>query len=202
MSGETPTLAELIARHRASARLSVTTRLEASYFPVSTPADPVRLEVSRAPGDRWRVDRAGATVYVRDGDDAFVLHEGMMHTVAADTRQMVALQPVNPLWFFGEQSLMLRWADAPPDPETATVAGSVTVEGRLGRRIMCPALNFGDVDDPMEFVVDDATGLVLQIASSSGHLMGTLRNICLVQHFPAGTFAWTGPVATLPDENT
>ena len=111
-------------------------------------------------------------------------------------RQFTVLQPVNPLWFFGPNSLVSKSGALAPSPS----AIAVEVDGRRGWSFVADQLTLGarnTLEDRLEFVIDDKTGLVLRIGSVDGRLSGELRTVQIFEWLPDSLFEWSDKEAGL-----
>ena len=132
-------------------------------------------------------------MYVRTGDLAFALKKGTMQRQEPTARQFTVLQPVNPLWFFGPNSLLSRSGVLAPSAS----AIATEVDGRRGWSFVADQLTLGarnTLDDRLEFVIDDKTGLVRRIGSVNGRLSGELRKVHVFERLPDSVFEWTDKV--------
>lgn len=79
------------------------------------------------------------------------------------------------------------------------MSGAITVDGRTGWQVDGTGLSLGQ-RDRLGVVVDAETGVILRIASAGGRLTGTITDLTVTRAFPAGTFAWTGDLASSPTD--
>ncbi|WP_156517405.1 hypothetical protein [Rhodococcus sp. LB1] len=196
MGDSVPTWADLVNRHEASHDLFVSCSIEYSFRVRDDAEETGTFAVWHGPQDRWRVEVAEQPVYVRTGDVAFALKKGTMQRQEPTARQFKVLQPVNPLSFFGPSSLLSRSGVLAP----SVSAIAAEVGGRRGWSFVADQLTLGarnTLEDRLEFVIDDKTGLALRIGSVNGRLSGELRTVQVFEWLPDSLFEWSDEEAGL-----
>ncbi|QTJ67139.1 hypothetical protein HYG77_17140 [Rhodococcus sp. ZPP] len=193
MSDGVLTWADLANRHEASHDLFVSCSIDYSFRVREDVEQTGAFAVWHGPQDRWRVEVSEQPVYVRTGDLAFALKKGTMQRQEPTARQFTVLQPVNPLWFFGPNSLLSRSGVLAPSAS----AIAAEVDGRSGWSFVADQVTLGARNTPgdgLEFVIDDKTGLVLRIGSVNGRLSGELRAVQVIEWLPDSLFEWSDEV--------
>ncbi|MGO4205626.1 hypothetical protein AB4Z09_28615 [Rhodococcus sp. TAF43] len=195
MAERAPSWIELMGRHAASSSLFISAVLRYESRPDdSDTAQAGEFTLRYGPGERWRIDRAGHTVYVRNPRTTF-LREGEEMRRLPGSFHLLDLGPVSPLDIVGPDTLLHNLSRRLVPTRTAT---SVVIDGRRGWELTLVP----DTGDPgrLTVVIDDATGLLMRLDSTENELATTLTDVEVHDTLPASTFTWDGLIAAVPPD--
>lgn len=184
-----------MGRHAASSSLFVS----ASLHYESRPADSDTAEAGDftfryGPGERWRIDRAGRTVYARN-PQATLLREGEEMRRLPGSFHLVDLGPVSPMDIVGPDTLLHNLSRR---LVPTAAAAAIVIDGRRGWELTLVP-DTGE-QGRLTVVIDDATGLLMRFDSTENELTAALTDVEVHDTLPASTFIWDGPIAPVPPD--
>ncbi|WFR71029.1 hypothetical protein P9209_16775 [Prescottella defluvii] len=197
MGERIPSWIELMGRHAASSSsfVSAVLRYEARSDDSDT-AERGEFGFRYGPGHRWRIDRAGRTVFV-SSPQAALLRKGDTMERLPGSFHLVDLGPISPMDVVGPDTLLhsLSRRTAPTGPATA-----VGVEARPAWELSL--LSGAGEEGHVTVVIDDETGLLVRVDSTETNLTAALADLQVHDTLAESTFAWDGPITDIPPDLT
>ncbi|MGV9869203.1 hypothetical protein [Rhodococcus koreensis] len=188
-----PSWSELRDRHAASELLNVSGALDYRYVKHDGSLDEGSQDFWHGSGDRWRIERDGMPIYIRNGDVAFVRHGDHMRRQQAERTQLAALLPISPLRVVGGNASILSSLSSDLSPRLQA-ASAID-----GRNVWPVELARAKDDDPgTALTFDDETGLIVGLTGLAGKLTAAVKGIQLHAELPDTLFEWDGEVEPTP----
>lgn len=186
-----------MGRHAASSSVFVSASLHYESRPDdSDTAEAGEFTFRYGPGERWRIDRAGRTVYVRN-PHATLLREGEAMRRLPGAFHLVDLGPVSPMDIVGPDTLLHNLSRRLVPTAAAT---AIVSDGRRGWELTLVP-DTGE-QGRLTVAIDDATGLLMRFDSTEHKLTAALTDVEVHETLPASTFTWDGPIAPVPPDPT
>lgn len=183
-----------MGRHAASSSLFVSAVLHYDSRPDdSDTAQAGEFTFRYGPGERWRIDRAGRTLYVSNPQSTF-LRDGEQMRHLPGSFHLLDLGPVSPLDIVGPDTLLHNLSRRLVPTAAAT---PIVIDGRRGWELTLVP-DTGE-QGRLTVVIDDGTGLLMRFDSTERELMATLTDVEVHETLPASTFTWAGPIAVPPE---
>jgi hypothetical protein len=178
----TPSWIELAGRNAAAKAICLSGTLTATGK-----NEVSRVDFQHAPGGRWRVEHEGQPVYIASGATAVVRVEGHMRRLDGDIRMPMLGARFSPLDLLGRESLLHKMSTSMAvdgDAEQRTIGGRAAWSIRLR----------APKRDPIEITFDDATGVLIRLATADGTVALTVDGLSVPETLPDSLFGWDGPV--------
>lgn len=190
MTASTPSWVELMGRHAASDMLYTSAALSYRYVTRTGDVDEGTWEFWHGPGNKWRIERSGQPILIRNGELAFSWRDDEMHRNTGHI-QLHILKPISPLLFVGPESFL-----SPSTLSKNTTPARSPIETVVnGRRAWSMIMNSTSHEESIEFVIDDETGLILRTGSSNDKLYAELTEVTTYEDLPDEVFDWEGAIA-------
>ncbi|MCF3941122.1 MULTISPECIES: hypothetical protein [Gordonia] len=178
----TPSWIELAGRNAAAEAICLSGTLTATEKNEAS-----RVDFQHAPGGKWCVEHEGQPVYIASGATAVVRVEGHMRRLDGDIRLPMLGARFSPLDLLGRESLIHKMSTSMAvegDAEQRTIGGRAAWSIRLR----------APERDPIEMTFDDATGVLIRLATPDGRVALTVDGLSVPETLPDSLFEWDGPV--------